>query len=181
MNRDELAHVLRAACRIGGDADIVVIGSQSILGTFNEDRLPPAATASIEADIAFLNDPDRAKADLVEGAIGELSGFHAEFGIYAEGVHLETAILPAGWKERFVLWELSSSLPAAPRFLERHDLVVSKLIAARPKDVAFVDALINSDLIDVETALDRAALVDDSERVRRERVIRHLCGYLSAR
>lgn len=46
-----------------------MIGSQSILGSYDEDELPAEATASIEADIAFLDDPDRGKADQVEGII----------------------------------------------------------------------------------------------------------------
>lgn len=85
MRRDELAHILRAACNITSDRDVLVIGSQSILGSFDEDELPPAATASIEADIAFLDDPDRMKADEVEGAIGEMSTFHQTNGVYAGG------------------------------------------------------------------------------------------------
>lgn len=85
MTRDELAHLLRAACTITGDRNVLVIGSQSILGTFDEADLPPRATASIEADIAFLYDADRSKADDVEGAIGELSAFHQTNGVYAEG------------------------------------------------------------------------------------------------
>lgn len=73
MKRSQLAHLLRAACDVAEDRDVLVIGSQSILGTFDEDDLPSAATAFIEADIAFLHDPERAKADYVEAAIGELS------------------------------------------------------------------------------------------------------------
>jgi hypothetical protein len=42
MTREQLAHVLRAAARIAEDPDVVVIGSQSILGSFPEDRLPAA-------------------------------------------------------------------------------------------------------------------------------------------
>ncbi len=75
MRRQDLAHILRAARDIAGDARVLVIGSQSILGTYDEDDLPALATASIEADIAFLDDPDRTKADAVEGSIGELSSF----------------------------------------------------------------------------------------------------------
>ena len=77
-----------------------MIGSQSILGSFDEAELPWEATASQEADIAFLDDPAWAKADEVEGAIGEMSTFHEQNGIYAEGVHIDTAILPDGWKNR---------------------------------------------------------------------------------
>lgn len=102
MNRSQLAHVLRSASRIAGDSDVLVVGSQAILGFRDEDDLPAAATASMEADIAFLDDVDRAKADQVEGGIGEFSLFHEEFGYYAEGIHIDTVVLPAGWQGRLI-------------------------------------------------------------------------------
>ncbi len=37
-----------------------------------------------------------AKADLIDGSIGELSPFHETFGYYAHGLGPETAALPAG-------------------------------------------------------------------------------------
>ena len=82
MTRDEFAHILRSASRIVGEQDIVVIGSQSILGSFTDRELPDPAIASIEADLAFLDDPDNEKADKVDGAIGEDSQFRATFGYY---------------------------------------------------------------------------------------------------
>jgi len=42
--------------------------------------LPTEATASMEVDVAFFDDLDEAKADAVDGAIGELSDFHETFG-----------------------------------------------------------------------------------------------------
>lgn len=177
MNRQQLAHILRAACSIAEDREVLVIGSQSILGTFDEDGLPAAATASIEADIAFFDDPDRSKADRVEGAIGELSSFHMVNGYYAEGIHVDTAILPAGWRDRLVGWDLQSSLPADPHFLDPHDLAVSKLAANRDKDRPFVDALIRAGLVGVETLLERVELIADEHATRRDLVRSHLQHY----
>lgn len=178
MNRLELAHVLRAACAVAGDRNVLVIGSQSILGAFDEDDLPAAATASMEADIAFLEDPDRRKADGVEGAIGEMSLFHQTHGMYAEGVHIETAThLPRGWRERLIRWPLRSSEPADPRFLDPHDLAISKLGAGREKDLDFVDALIRSQLLDVPVLRDRCALLPDTSREARARILELLDTY----
>ena len=53
----------------------LVIGSQSILGSYDEDDLPDRAVASVEVDIAFIDDADASKADLVDGVIGEMSPF----------------------------------------------------------------------------------------------------------
>jgi hypothetical protein len=151
MNHDQLAHLLRAACEVTGDPDILVVGSQSILASHHEDELPAPATASIEADFAFLNDPGDAKADRVDGAIGELSLFHQRFGCYAQGVSVSTAVLPAGWHDRLVRWQSTAAGPSTPVFIDKHDLVVSKLVAMREKDVAFASALIDAGLIDVDT------------------------------
>lgn len=48
MTREQLAHVLRAASTIAAERDVLVIGSQSVLGSFGEDMLPFEATASME-------------------------------------------------------------------------------------------------------------------------------------
>jgi hypothetical protein len=138
---------------------VIVLGSQSILGSFEEEDLPPEATASQEADIAFLDDPRRDKADDVEGAIGEMSTFHQANGIYAEGVHIDVAVLPAGWQGRLVSWGLESSRPAEPRFLDPHDLAVAKLAAGRQKDHDFVLSLIRSGLLDAALIHERASML----------------------
>jgi hypothetical protein len=71
---------------ITGDPNILVLGSQSILGSFGEEVLPPEATGSIEADVAFMDDPEEGKSDKVDGGIGEESRFHERFGVYGQGV-----------------------------------------------------------------------------------------------
>jgi len=155
MNRAQLEHVLRAAATIIDDPDILVIGSQAILGAYPEDRLPVEATTSIEADLAFFGDPDGAKADRLDGAIGELSRFHETFGYYAQGVSVSTAVLPAGWEDRTVEFAPPGAAPARARCLEPHDCVVAKLVAGRDKDRVFAAALIREGLVDPETLVVR--------------------------
>lgn len=108
-----------------------------------------------------MNDPGRRKADQVEGAIGEMSSFHMTKGVYAEGVHTDVATLPEGWRDRLVTWNLESSHPARPHFLEPHDLAVAKLAAHRGKDRDFVDALLRQGLLDIEVLRERADLLED--------------------
>jgi hypothetical protein len=148
--------VLRAASGIADDPDILVIGSQSILGTSDESALPVEATRSMEADVAFRSDPDASKADRVDGAIGEGSDFHAMYAYYAQGVSVNTAVLPEGWEERVVSFERADALPSHAVCLEAHDLVVSKLVADREKDREFAAALIRAGLVDPELLLERA-------------------------
>ena len=113
MNREQLAHILRAASTIVDDPNILVIGSQSVLATFDEDELPDAATASMEVDLAYFDDPTEDKADAVDGAIGELSPFHEMNGVYAQGVSVRTAVLPEGWRGRVAAWSLGQTSPPA--------------------------------------------------------------------
>lgn len=159
VNREQLAHVLRAASRITDDPHVVVIGSQAILGSYSEDALPAETTFSMEADIAFRNDPNESKADQVDGAIGEGSEFHTTFSYYAQGVSISTATLPTGWEERAVPYERADALPSHAVCLEAHDLVISKLVAGRHKDLEFATALIRASLVDPEILLERAMLL----------------------
>jgi hypothetical protein len=52
VNREQLAHVVRAAATVVGVDDVIVIGSQAILATVDDVELPYEVTRSIEADIA---------------------------------------------------------------------------------------------------------------------------------
>ena len=100
MTRYEMEHIIRAAGAILGDAAVIVVGSQAILGFASDDALPPEVTMSVEADIVPFHDPDERKADLIDGTIGEGSPFHDAFHIYAQGVSRHTSRLPSGWELR---------------------------------------------------------------------------------
>lgn len=177
MNRTQLEHVLRTSSQIAGEPDVLVVGSQSILGGLPEDRLPIEATSSIEVDITFFDDPDDAKSDLVDGVLGELSAFHETHGYYAQGVSITTATLPRGWRDRLIIVETASTAPGRGHCLDPHDCVMSKLLAGREKDFAFAAALIREHLIDPVILSDRVALLDDVHPVAEERVIGWLSQY----
>ncbi len=179
MNREQLAHVVRAAATVTGDGDIVIIGSQSILGAADVDRLPEEATMSVEADVAFRDDSDAAKADAVDGAIGELSYFHETYGYYAQGVEIATAVLPVGWEDRAEILDRPDSRPGYARCLEPHDLVVSKLVAGRPKDIDFATALIAHGFVNTTTLHERAEMLDQPTTVVRR--VRNLIGRCTKR
>jgi hypothetical protein len=175
VKRSELAHILRAACSIVEEPRILVIGSQSILGSFREDELPSEATRSIEADVAFFDDPDEVKSDAVDGAIGEESAFHEAFGIYGQGVGISTATLPTGWQDRLVAFDDPGARPSEALCLDPHDLVVSKLVAGREKDYAFARALLAAGLVDADVLRSRAELLPGIQAIRR-RVVDWLRG-----
>lgn len=174
MRREELAHLLRSAATISRDPQILVVGSQAILGSHHEDELPEDAWLSIEADLAYFDDPDQLKAIAVDSEIGEDSRFHQEHQYYAQGVDVTVAALPDGWRARIVRFDDSSAAPAQAYCLEKHDLVVAKLVAGREKDSGFAMALIEADLVDPQVLLVRLRLLPEEYGVQRERAIRWL-------
>ena len=51
MNRQELEQVIKAACANLDEGQVIVFGSQSILGSYDETELPEYATLSREVDV----------------------------------------------------------------------------------------------------------------------------------
>ena len=161
MNRAQLEHVIRAAATIAGDTEIVVIGSQAILGRY--PQAPAELVVSADVDLFPRNHPERA--DLIEGSIGELSPFHETYGYYAQGVGERTAVLPEGWESRLVPVPTAAGTGLC---LEPHDLLISKYVARREKDRDCVRSAARHRLADRSTLLERLALtpVDEAQRSR---------------
>ena len=148
MRREQLEHLIRAAATIAEDDEVVVIGSQAILAQVSDP--PSELCRSMEADLWPRNHPERW--ELVDGSIGELSPFHETFGYYAQGVGPETATLPEGWEERVVPLRTGGVTGLC---LEVHDLVISKYVAAREKDLEFTSAALSYGLVQPEVLLER--------------------------
>lgn len=144
MKRSELEHLIRAAAAITNQYELVIIGSQSILGSVPD--APASLLMSMEADVYPLHRPELA--DLIDGAIGELSPFEDTFGYYAQGVGPDTAILPPGWEERLVKVQNENTDLKIGYCLELHDLAASKLAAGREKYWAFVQTMLQHRMID---------------------------------
>lgn len=146
MRRADLEHIIRAAGVIAEVDDLVIVGSQALLGRHPD--APPDLLRSIEADIFPRDEPG--KADLIDGSIGEGSPFHEQFGYYAHGVGPETACLPANWESRLVPVHNVNTRGVTGWCLHPADLLVSKLLAGRQKDLAFVAGLLRHRLVRVD-------------------------------
>jgi hypothetical protein len=161
MLLEELEHVIRAAAAITGDSEIMVIGAAALLGSVPSP--PPDLAQTMEADVYPLRHPHLA--DLVDGAIGELSTFHETFRYYAHGVGPSTATLPTGWEERLVKIQNEGTRQYIGYCLDPCDLAASKLAAGREKDAAFVEGLLRHRIVTVEQLLERIQLLPvDAER-----------------
>ncbi|MRH93325.1 hypothetical protein GFY24_38930 [Nocardia sp. SYP-A9097] len=159
MNREQFTQAIRTACTCLEEPHVVIFGSQSILGSFDEDQLPEEASRSREVDMIpwryFNGDLTEEQLEhrfnVLETFVGEDSPFHHEYGIYVEAVHKDTVILPHQWDNRLVRFEVrkpDADFSHQGLCLDPIDLCVAKSIAGRPKDHEFVRALIEAQLIE---------------------------------
>ncbi len=150
MTRGQLEHIIRAAGTIANVDDVIVIGSQAVLGQFPDAR--PELVVSNEADVIIRDRPDRG--DLVDASIGEGSPFQREFGYYAHGVDYTTAVLPEGWHERLVLVAGENTRFIRGWCLEVHDLAIAKYAAGRERDREFTAIVAREGMVS-RTVLDQ--------------------------
>jgi len=154
MTRTQLEHLIRACGDVSGERELVLIGSQSVLGAIPNP--PPSMAMSMEADVYIEHQPR--KSDEIDGVMGEDSPFHDTHGYYAQGVGPDTAVLPAGWRDRVHVIENSNTNGIRALCLDPHDLAMAKYVAGREKDLAFNREMAIHGFIDRERL---RALVDD--------------------
>jgi hypothetical protein len=185
MRREQLEHAIRTACQIIEQPEVIVVGSQAILGTYDEHQLPAEATMSVEVEIlpiAESNEETARLADLIEGVAGEFSSFEQVHGFSIDGVDLDTAVLPEGWRGRLVKVqnENTAAPTGEPRFtgwcLDKEDLCVAKLCALREKDRNFVAALLDAGLVDADVIANRLDAVSDEHLSASERALSWLAS-----
>jgi hypothetical protein len=168
MKKQEVDHVLRAAGRITGETQFIIIGSQSLHGRYPD--LPDSIVRSFEVDLIASKNADRTE---WLNAIGVYSPFHESFGYYADPVDHKTATLPKGWKKRLVDLPAGDTEGVQGLCLDPHDLAIAKYVARREKDIVFTRELANRGIVSRDHLL---ALLDQtsvSEEVR-ERIRTHI-------
>jgi|SRR6185503_7762328 len=161
MKKHQLDHVLRAAGRITGEKQFVIIGSQSLHGKHPD--LPDDIVQSAEVDLIAKGNVARTE---WLNAIGQDSPFHEEFGYYADPVDEKTAILPTGWKGRLVNLPPGETEGVRGLCLDPHDLAIAKYVARREKDLEFNRQLASRGIVHREGLLALLQKTPVSEDVR---------------
>ncbi|HUX74662.1 MAG TPA: DUF6036 family nucleotidyltransferase [Steroidobacteraceae bacterium] len=174
MKKQQVDHVLRAAGRITGERQFIIIGSQSLHGTYPD--LADDIVRSAEVDL--IAGSDAARTEWLN-VIGQDSEFHAQFGYYADPVDDTTATLPTGWRARLVNLPAGDTDGVAGLCLDPHDLAIAKYVARREKDIAFTRELARRGIVSRDRLF---VLVDQtpvSEETRR-RMRAHIAGDFAA-
>ena len=165
MKKQQVDHVLRAAGRITGEKQFIIIGSQSLHGKHPD--LADDIVRSAEVDLIAKRDASRTE---WLNVIGQDSEFHDQFGYYADPVDETTATLPKGWKGRLVNLPAGDTEGVRGLCLDPHDLAIAKYAARREKDLIFTRELAQRGIVSQErllSLLDQTPVGEDTrERIR---------------
>jgi hypothetical protein len=154
MKKQQVDHVLRAAGRITGERQFIIIGSQSLHGKHPD--LADDIVRSAEVDLIARHDASRTE---WLNAIGQDSTFHEQFGYYADPVDETTATLPRGWRGRLVNLPAGDTEGVQGLCLDPHDLAIAKYVARREKDIVFTRELAHRGIVSRDRLL---ALLDQA-------------------
>ncbi|MHB8812693.1 MAG: DUF6036 family nucleotidyltransferase [Steroidobacteraceae bacterium] len=136
MKKQQVDHVLRAAGRITGERQFIIIGSQALHGKYPD--VADQILTSFEVDLIASKRVERTE---WLNVIGVDSQFHETYGYYADAVDIATATLPKGWKGRLVNLPPGDTDGVRGLCLDPHDLAIAKCAAFRGKDLVFTREL----------------------------------------
>jgi hypothetical protein len=142
LKPDALFGLLRAAERLCGHREYVIVGSLSVLGMAEVAAIPADMTISIDADCYTRSDPARVF-DL-KAALGEGSPYHRAQGIYLNPVSPKLPTLPNGWEQRLIQVERDGLVV---HFLDPNDAAVSKLARGEPRDLRWIRAGLKAGIV----------------------------------
>ncbi len=163
MYRLQLQHVILEIGRRFGLKEVFIIGSAAILAVLPN---PPEGelTATRDVDVIPPGDDER-MADQISFVIGEASDFDVEYGYYAQGVTSRTpTYAPRDWKSRAIPVHVEEFIGWC---MSPEDLVLSKLGAAREKDIAFARTTAKLGLVRREGLIHLLQFIDCSENDRK--------------
>ena len=163
MTREQLEHLIRAAAALTGEDELLVMGTQAVLGQFA--NAPLAMKTALYADLVPKERPE--KAPVIEKALGEGSSFHQVWGYFARGTDPRKAILPAGWQGRLIPILSPGTRGSVGWTLELYDLLVSEYAAGRENARPFAREALQT-LADRDTLLRRLAKAGLEEKRRNE-------------
>ena len=161
MTLDQVFRLVHAARELTKHRELVVIGSNSVLGLAETTSIPAAMSMSIDLDSYLKNDPGWT-GDLV-AALGENSEFHRREGFFLDMVSPHLPTLPEGWQGRLMPVRRDG---ATAWFIDPDDAAISKYARGEPRDQRWIRAGIEAGIVSlpkVKALLGRTSFLDAEE------------------
>jgi len=150
MTLDQVFKLLERARALTQHRDIVVIGSNSVLGLAEHTAIPPDMAMSVDLDSYLKDDPGRTGELAKE--LGEGSAFHEKEGFYLDPVNPKLPTLPDGWEGRLLPLERNGN---CAWFIDPDDAAISKYARGEPRDQRWIRAGLAAGLISMPKVLAR--------------------------
>lgn len=150
MRREDFDALVAAVAVTAEVKEVIVVGSQAILASVGEERLPGETTLSPEIDVVIASSP---RAGSVRMMLGPGSLMDRQRGVYVDVVSEHTPHLPANWRSRAVRRWPADAPGVSALCPDIHDLALAKLGAGRrDKDLPYVESLFAADppLLDLD-------------------------------
>lgn len=158
----ELHDALDRCRKLTGIVDFIVVGSQAILGSFED--APSKLRTSQDVDLFPRSGATAEINRRILGAVGPESDFETEHGFYIEAVGDWTVAtsLP-GWRDRLVRVDAPGG--AVGWCLSPLDIAYNKAEAGRVKDIAYLAELFRSEIVrpsEIKAAMDQAGTASET-------------------
>lgn len=117
-------------------ADFHIVGSQSVWGLLN----PPSKEMRISNELDVMPDNFTEEMEVhMYMVLGELSDYHSRENVYLDVVEEKTVKAPENWKNRTSSEKIRcDTMIMDIKFMDIHDLAISKMMRNAPKDQDFV-------------------------------------------
>ena len=145
MDLASLSHLLSEARKIIPDSPLIIFGSTSAFATWPD--LPETVDTYLQTrDTDLILDPwDDPIAIALQNAVGRLSAYDQEHGVYADINRPDMFHnFPADFRGRLVPLEGCPNVWA----LDPHDMTIGKLWVGRPKDLRLLSILLATGRLD---------------------------------
>ena len=154
MNKEQAYHVCRAAAAIANVDSVFVYGSNATVFWLDEIGLKDTREilkeyTSRKLDVSVSDESEKLNL-IVDGAIGEMSTFDSTFGVYAHANPSQKLFkAPKSWVSRLKTEKepISGITIVVPHPL---DLVFSKMVACREKDLVFCERVLKAFNLKIE-------------------------------
>lgn len=178
MTLDQVFELAAAARKLIPHPELVVIGSNSILGGMPAAQVPAQMSMSIDLDAYLKRDPDRTGE--LAAMLGENSSYHLDKGVFLDVVSPRLLTAPDGWEARMNKVERDG---LTVWFLEPVDAAISKLVRGEARDLRWVKGGLAAGILtiaQIRVRLPRTPFLDGAEAAATARRLDEIEDWLAA-